>query len=510
MSGSKLVENLAESLVNELSESKTLDLMNDQKFSEFTDLLWEILDRVDKAEDREKEKEKENKEPEESAKELTDKINKYFEQLTGDKSPGDLSSKTDRILSIVKKLLLKQDSGEEDDKKKKEQKKTDASSEQGKNEVDEANKKKEEEKKEEQKAELDKQTVLMLKKLTKGFEESEKRRKKENSVIRKGLRRVERKIGSFIWKALNKFKGLLLIGALIFFRKPIIDFFKKIWTDYLKPHVEPLIVKLGEMIGGLWNDLVGWFEGTFPELNDWIQKDWPKIQDWFKKNWDNVKEWFTDTIPTLMDGINQFLGDTWLGRKLDKKIKDTRRSSAIRRANKISPDGDWEAQKKKDELLLEAAEISLDFNKKEKERLEGKVWKDYSFTPVGLVSFLRDRNQLKRINAGLSDQEESITLTRQAIKDDEKMAAMFGNVAPDMSDYQRMYVTKDRPKSKAEMEYPEDDNPEGGLGSQSSINDALAQEGKTMFDFGKQIINYTPFNQVTKNYFQATPPKLHK
>ena len=332
MSGSKLVENLAESLVNELSESKTLDLMNDQKFSEFTDLLWEILDRVDKAEDREKEKEEKEKQESENEKEVTDSVKALAEKITeyfgkgGDKG-GSTDGKTDKILKIVQNLQNDdKESGESDDEKKK-KKLTLGKKTKEQKELEETKEKKEEEKKEEEKAQLDKKTVQMLAKLSKDFEKSEKERKKQNSFVRKGLKRVERKIGSLLWKALNKFKGILLIGALIFFRKPIIKFFKGIWEKYLKPHVAPLIFKLGEKVGNLWEDIKKWLEGEFPELTDWIKNEYPKVKNWFKENWEKTKKWFLETFPQIQEALDAIL-DSWVVRHFKKEKIDEKRQEA--------------------------------------------------------------------------------------------------------------------------------------------------------------------------------------
>lgn len=521
MSGSKLVENLAESLVNELSESKTLDLMNDQKFSEFTDLLYEILDRQMKEED--KEKEKEEKEPTESVQELVDKINKYFEQLGGGSETGDLSFKTDRILSIVSKLLMKQNAGDSD--KKKDEKKPDSSSEKDKNEVEEANKKKEEEKKEQQKTELDKQTALMIKKLTKDFEESEKKRKKENSIIRKGLRRVERKIGSFIWKALNKFKGLLLIGALIFFRKPIINFFKKIWNDYIKPHVEPLIEKLGEMIGGLWNDFVGWFEGTFLELNDWIKTEFPKVKNWFKENWEKVKDWFVNEFPNAVDTI----------KKVIDKLMDLPIIRGWIRDYKLNRNEEKQAEIKKELQStydpVRRAELEMELKKLRNEHYSTDSEKWYKRNGLGLEG-LADVNAVRNIEFPVDFENGQWKYNKLDLSAYDYMKgakglegynaeieAAYKKLEPRIKAAQEKYNSAMKgsfnPESYTEAvdsaTYPEYNNPLGGMDGQYSATDALAQKpGKATSDSVSQIINYTPFNQVTKNYFQAISRKLQR
>ena len=520
MSGSKLVENLAESLVNELSESKTLDLMNDTKFKEFTDLLWEILDRVDKAEDREKAREENKGETEslESVKELTDKINAYFSGVGvgGDNGSKDLTAKTDRILKIVQDLQSgdngesggDEESGgdkdnESDDKKKK--KKLGLSKKQQKD-IEQANEKKESEKKEAEQFELDKQTVMMLKKLSKGFEESEKKRKKENSIIRKGLKRVERKIGSFIWKALNKFKGLLLIGALIFFRKPIMNLLSKLYEKYIEPYVAPIIEKIGKAIGE-------WFKDTFPALNEWIKKDFPKLVEWIKTEWASFKDWLVNTFPEIKKAIDAILESRLIRQLRRWGIKDD--LSDLREQRKNA-----KTSAEKAEIDAKIAELDYERNKLDNAYAGDKFSYDYESVPItrngitsnfslpGYMPNLDDPNGAWQYIG--SPQELEKYMSKRVEKAKSKSNDYTKRISKPYFDNSETTISNSVPNAVSTPEpnnYPEYDNPEGGLSGSSSLSDAASQQGTHLFDFGRQIVNYTPFNNVNISYTQVVDQK---
>ena len=507
MAGSKLVDSLAESLVLELIDTGLLDLTNNEKFAEFTDLLYEILDKQYKAEERDKareEKEKEDGEPLESVKELADKVNDYFKGDNKGVSADELSAKADKILEIVKKLQgggitgegeeNEEESGDETDKDKKKKKmKLVLSGNKKKNESVEANAEKEAEKKEEEKQKMDKQTTLMLQKLTKNFEESEKRRKKENSIIRKGLRRVERKIGSLLWKALNKFKGILLIGALIFFREPILNFFKNIWSEYLEPYVKPLVSKLGEKVGKLWGEIINWFKRTFPKFNNWIEKDWPEIKKWIGNNWERIKEWFTETIPTLLDGLSEFLEKTWLGKKINKKIKKIKKESLYNQAAEQAEKNDprWA------ETLLKADTLSLESAETDK-----KEWEEQGF--------------LKR-NMGLEDVLMFNPVTAPSVLlyklyKNKKTSDEFNNditrIKNDIEEDKRFIERNNgTPSSTPPKELPEENNPLGG-GTGNSPADVIPDNNGVVVDnsSSSQNIDIKTFNIYTAPQTGDTTP----
>lgn len=504
MSGSKLVENLAESLVNELSESKTLDLMNDQKFSEFTDLLWEILDRVDKAEDREKEKEKElekeksnEDETLKSVKALADKITEYFGKS------GESNGKTDKILNIVQNLQKDEKEGGESDEDKKKKKLGLAKKTKEQKDIEETKEKIEQEKKDEEKAKLDKQTVQMLNKLTKDFEKSEKDRKKQNSWVRKGLKRVERKIGSLIWKALKKFKGILLIGALIFFRKPIINFFKGIWEKYLKPHVAPLVEKLGEKVGGLFNFIKGWFESTFPEFDNWLKNEYPKIKAWFKENWENIKEWFTETIPNFVETVLDFMDTTKVGKYLKGKYNESKKDRNIKKAQEIESkqygENGFVPMSDEDRVtyynaLADASDAEAQAAASgQYEHLWGMFTED-SNGNWGLSFLNKNQQKEQRVQAAKEQAEHWRALARG------NQISMESNTTMPVS----------TPSDSNNDNLPEYGNPAGGMGGQYSAADVDSGKNTNVVDNSSttNVVNHSTINNIYN--VQQTESSLHQ
>ena len=482
MSGSKLVENLAESLVNELSESKTLDLMNDAKFSEFTDLLWEILDRQDKAEDREKEKEEREKQESENEKEVTDSVKALAEKITeyfgkgGDKGSAD--GKTDKILKIVQNLQndSKDEGGESDDEKKKRKLGLAKKSKEQK-ELEETKEKKEQEKKEEEKAQLDKKTVQMLTKLSKDFEKSEKERKKQNSFVRKGLKRVERKIGSLLWKALNKFKGILLIGALIFFRKPIMKLLGKIWDEYLKPYVAPLIFSLGEKLGNLWEDIKGWIKGEFPELTNWIKNEYPKVKNWFKNNWEKTKKWFLETFPQIQEALDSILNST-IVRHFKKNFYENKIDELSEQyKNEKDP-------VKKAELLQKMNEYAYEANKADDD-YEGE---DKRMAVLTVIEDGERKNQIFRRGTGKELEDEALKEIEVSKKnyDFQVKREDWMNKMTNEGQYTPLLNQGATFSDADNTQYPEYGNVVGGMGGQYNASDVDSGKNTNLIDNSHQ------------------------
>lgn len=525
MSGSKLVENLAESLVNELSESKTLDLMNDQKFSEFTDLLWEILDRVDKAEDRAKAKDEEEKKDKSNEDESLDSVKKLAETITNyfGKGNGNADGKTDKILKIVQSLQKDEKEGnEESDEDKKKKKLTLGKKTKEQKDIEETKEKKEEEKKEEEKANLDKQTVAMLTKLSKNFEKAEKERKKQNSWVRKGLKRVERKVGSLIWKALNKFKGILLIGALIFFRKPIINWFKKIWSEHIEPLVAPLFEKLGRIAGGLWEDLKEWFKAAFPSVADWIKNDWPKVQNWFKENWENVKDWFVNEFPNATNTIKMIID----------KLMDLPIIRGWVRDYKLNQNEERQAEIQKELQStydpVRKAELEMELKKLRNEHYSTDSEKWYKTNGLGLEG-LADVNAVRNIEFPIDFENgqwkyEKLDLSAYDYMKGAKglegynaeIDAAYKKLEPRIKAAQEKYNNAMKgsfnPENYTEAvnnaTYPEYSNPIGG-NSQYSFNDMNNDKGNNLYDLGSNFTNFTSNTQNNNYYFKIDEAPLH-
>lgn len=91
---SKLVENLAEELVEKLKEDGTLDLSDNEKFEEFTDLLYEILDNGVETEQR--------------------IINTNDKMETVDKKADDLNNNINGLAESIYNYFNKKDAGNND------------------------------------------------------------------------------------------------------------------------------------------------------------------------------------------------------------------------------------------------------------------------------------------------------------------------------------------------------------------------------------------------------------
>ena len=285
----KLVSNLAEALVDELSDSKTLNLTNDDKFDEFTDLLHEILDKQNDAEDWRKKRDDDDKKQnndknlekqQEDIQNLIDTVNEYFDKKDGKNK----SKKLDKAGNTLKdfdgrsKKILKIVEGLQSDNKK----------------IKGLENKISNDSKEKRKDSL--KTQIMLKKLNKDFKRSEKKQETSFKSIKRSIKEVKSKIHSFISKTFNKFKSWLLIGLLLIFAKPIWNALKSVlqplWEETLKPKLDAWFKSIGDTIGEGFEYAKDWFKKSFPGIAEWIEKEWPKVKDWFEKLYPSIKDNF--------------------------------------------------------------------------------------------------------------------------------------------------------------------------------------------------------------------------
>ena len=315
MSGTKLVETLAESLLNEFSKSKDLSLMNDTKFSEITDLLWEILDRQDKAEDREKKKGTDgiDKELERKLQLIENQIKKTNENLETAEHYNQLRySQLDVNQKYIAGLIKGEDGGETEEKDKRGKLKLKQKNKTKKQaEYEEDNERRERKRNSKERTENERKIRRGLDSLKKDFKKGEKRNERRSKETLRGLKKIDRKVGSIIYKVFNKLKAFLLVGLAVLFAKPIWNALKEsikpIWKK-LKPKVEKwfndLKKELSIGVESAKNALKEWFKATFPKLNEWITTEYPKVKNWFEKNWESVKDWFANTLPEVMNTIN--------------------------------------------------------------------------------------------------------------------------------------------------------------------------------------------------------------
>lgn len=342
MAEKKLVETLAEALVDELSESKTLDLMNDKKFSEFTDLLWEILDQTTTLNDNAKENGKLDDKVNalgEDVRQLAETIRNYFSNSGNNNNPKggeqtnekekvsikgsallNISNQTNKILKIVEGLQRSDDRNEKVEREKN------------------VNMQKNE-----------KKSQKMIHNLKRDFNRSERKRDRHDEKVERGLKGINKKLGSLAYKFWNKLKGFLLVGLLILFAKPIWESLKAviepIWTETIQPKMSEWFGKIRNGIAGAFNGLGEWFAKTFPDLNEWI-----------KKNWNETKIWFTETFPKLKDALDSIL-NSWVVRQF---IEEQGRKEIERLQAKAAATTD---PVEKAKLELEMAKLAYEINK---------------------------------------------------------------------------------------------------------------------------------------------------
>lgn len=260
----KLVEELAENLVLELIDTGALDLTNNEKFGEFTDLLYEILDK-------EEINQKTNDELTEThfdILELCDTIKEYFADVkdrldkthdelldthyhvleisdkmkagsgggSGSKGSGNgtnniANSKINRITTLVESLS--KDVGEIKKKigvKEKEDKKS------------------------------FKERAVETKKLSRSVKNAEKRNERKNrrtrSEMRRGFKDTKQTIKESTGKIWSRFKKLLTIGLLFIFG----------------PLIKRIFQGVKDSTESYWKPLAKWLQENMPTMYNWIKK----------------------------------------------------------------------------------------------------------------------------------------------------------------------------------------------------------------------------------------------
>lgn len=262
---SKLVEELAENLVLELIDTGALDLTNNEKFSEFTDLLYEILDK----EEINQKTHDELTETHFDVLELYDTIKDYFADVKDrlDKTHDELLDTHYHVLEIADKMKSGSGGGSG----------SNGSSGSGTNnianskinrittlveslskDVGEIKKKIGVKEKEDKKS--FKERAVETKKLSRSVKNAEKRSDRKNrrtrSEMRRGFKDTKQTIKESTAKIWSRFKKLLTIG-LIFLFGPLI---KRIFQG-VKDSTE-----------SYWKPLAKWLQENMPTMYEWIKK----------------------------------------------------------------------------------------------------------------------------------------------------------------------------------------------------------------------------------------------
>ena len=387
---SKLVETLADSLLNEFSKSKDLSLMNDVKFSEITDLLWEILDRQDKAEDREKKKSSDiDKELERKLQLIENQIKKANENISNvDNADKERYS---QLLANQKELAKLMQGGEEpEETDKKDKLLLNRGKTKKQKEYEEDNERRERKRNSKERTENERKIRRSLDNLKKDFKKGEKRNERRSKETLRGLKKIDRKVGSIIYKVFNKLKAFLLVGLAVLFAKPIWNALKEsikpIWKK-LKPKVEKwfndLKKELSVGVEAAKNALKEWFKTSFPKLNEWLEKEYPKVKDWVERNWEDVKSWFTETLPMIIQSVKDFLDNSAVGRFLNRKMLKSKEGQINKNILEYMEDDSTEGQ-----IKLHKEYIRLNETKKQLAEA-GEYDTPFSFSEKH-TKFLRD------------------------------------------------------------------------------------------------------------------------
>jgi len=253
----KLVNNLAESLVDALSESKDLNLMNNERFSEFTDLLQSLSTKID-----------------ESKKQNSDKIEAET-QLLYDALLAALSDISDRVyraknLSKFKNKDIHKEGGKEavENQNQKNKKLSQDKMRKGKDQESESG---------------EDRFMKLLEKL-RGLE----KRQTERSI--KMERSIKKTVKSRVGKLWSIFKKLLIVGLLIFFAPILKNAFSKM-ADVFKVGFN----KFKDMTEPLWRPFIDWFKEEFPTVTNYIIEIAGYVKD------------VGSAIKKIADGINSLI-----------------------------------------------------------------------------------------------------------------------------------------------------------------------------------------------------------
>lgn len=269
---SKLVENLAEELVEKLKEDGTLNLSDNEKFEEFTDLLYEILDNGVETEQRiidtNDNLDKKVDDLNENIDSLAASIYNYFNKKdAGNNDSGNnmtssgvlnniqnnvqaISVNQHRMLAIVEKLqsdTTAQGNDIKEIKKKIDEKPKDNTTTPTTDDTiptDSSD--------DEKGSKHHVRTILYLKSIKGSIKKSEHNLRKDNKRME---RSIKSKIKSGFGKWWGRFKKILLIAAIFLFGGVI----------------KRILGGIAEMTEPMWRPFVDWFQKNFPKLTEGIQ-----------------------------------------------------------------------------------------------------------------------------------------------------------------------------------------------------------------------------------------------
>ena len=272
---SKLVENLAEELVEKLKEDNALDLSNPDKLNEFTDLLYEILDngietekRVDDLDVKTDILGEETDDLRKNVNNLAADIYNYFKQdentPTADNGNNDdgvnnglklklrtIEVNQNRVLSIVERLQTNVTAQGNDIteikkelNKKGERDDTKPTSGETPNPLDSSN--------DEKGSKYHVRTIHYLKSIQGSIHRSEHNLRRDNKRME---RSIKSKIQSGFGKWWGRLKKMLLIAAIFIF----------------SPLIKRILGGILEMTEPMWRPFTDWFQKNFPKLTEGIQ-----------------------------------------------------------------------------------------------------------------------------------------------------------------------------------------------------------------------------------------------
>lgn len=272
---SKLVENLAEELVAKLKEDGTLDLSDNEKFEEFTDLLYEILDngveteqRIIDTNDKIETVDKKTDDLGNNINSLAESIYNYFNKKGVENTNSGnsvtssgvlnniqnnvqaISVNQHRVLAIVEKLqsdTTAQGNDIKEIRKKLDEKPKDNTTTPTTDDTiptDSSD--------DEKGSKHHVRTILYLKSIKGSIKKSEHNLRKDNKRME---RSIKSKIKSGFGKWWGRFKKILLIAAIFLFGGVI----------------KRILGGIAEMTEPMWRPFVDWFQKNFPKLTEGIQ-----------------------------------------------------------------------------------------------------------------------------------------------------------------------------------------------------------------------------------------------
>lgn len=272
---SKLVENLAEELVEKLKEDGTLDLSDNEKFNEFTDLLYEILDngveteqRIIDTNDKMETVDKKTDDLNNNINGLAESIYNYFNKRdAGNNDSGNnvassgvlsnirnnvqaISVNQHRVLAIVEKLqsdMTAQGNDIKEIRKKLEEKPKDNTTTPTTNgtiPTDSSD--------DEKGSKHHVRTIHYLKSIRGSIRRSEHNLRQDNKRME---RSIKNKIKSGFGKWWGRLKKILLVAAIFLFG----------------PVIKRILGGIVEMTEPMWRPFTDWFTKNFPKLTEGIE-----------------------------------------------------------------------------------------------------------------------------------------------------------------------------------------------------------------------------------------------